>query len=144
MDETKARVILTKHEGVREKPYLDTVGKLTIGVGRNLDDVGLFPDEIQFLLSNDIKRSWKGLVEKLPWVEQLDEVRQHVLLDMCFNLGLNGLMQFKNTLVLIEKGAYANAAGQMLKSKWAGQVGKRALRLSKMMETGEWPNDVTF
>jgi len=75
---------------------------------------------------------------RLPWFTELDEVRQAVLVDMGYNLGIDGLLKFKRTLGSVESGNYANAAIQMLESKWATQVGHRAERLSDMMETGEW------
>ncbi len=126
---------LRAHEGVRSKPYRDTVGKLTIGVGRNLDDRGLSPEEIDFLLSNDIDDHWVELLTALPWVTRLSPTRQIVLLDMAFNLGVPGLLKFAHTLDSIKSGDYALAAKQMLQSKWARQVGPRARRLSQMMLT---------
>jgi len=125
------------HEGKRSKPYKDTVGKLTIGVGRNLDDVGLFDDEIELLLINDLKRFERSLDKSLPWWRDLDEVRQRVILDMCFNMGLNGLLGFKNTLAKIKAHDWAGARRGMLQSKWAKQVGARAIRLADMMLTGK-------
>lgn len=125
------------HEGKRNKPYRCTAGKLTIGVGRNLDDVGLSDDEIEYLLMNDLKRVQAELNKAIPWWEGLTPVRQKVLLDMGFNLGVPGLLGFKNTLALIKAGDYKQAAVNMLMSKWAKQVGTRAVRLAKMMETGE-------
>lgn len=125
------------HEGKRSKPYKDTVGKLTIGVGRNLDDVGLSDDEIEYLLINDLKRVEVGLDRSLSWWRDLDEVRQRVLIDMCFNMGLGGLLGFKNTLAKIKAHDWAAASRGMLQSKWAKQVGARALRLSNMMLTGK-------
>jgi lysozyme len=125
------------HEGSRSKPYKDTVGKLTIGVGRNLDDVGLFDDEIELLLINDLKRFERSLDKSLPWWRDLDEVRQRVILDMCFNMGLGGLLGFKNTLAKIKAHDWAGARRGMLQSKWAKQVGARATRLADMMLTGK-------
>lgn len=133
---------LRLHEGERLKPYRDTVGKLTIGIGRNLDDCGISAEESAVLLSNDIKRSEAELLRALPWVGKLDEVRQRVLLDMTFNLGLVGLLNFKNTLAAIEAGDYKRAATMMLDSKWAKQVGQRADRLSRMMATGMDPREL--
>lgn len=127
---------LTLHEGRRRKPYKDTVGKLTIGVGRNLDDVGLSDDEIDYLLINDIKRVEDNLDKNLPWWRGLNTVRQRVLIDMCFNMGIGGLMGFKNTLENIRKGNYSAASAGMLKSLWAKQVKGRATRLAEMMRTG--------
>lgn len=125
------------HEGKRNKPYRDTVGKLTIGVGRNLDAVGLFDDEIELLLINDLKRFERSLDKALPWWRDLDEIRQRVILDMCFNMGLGGLLGFKNTLAKIKAHDWAGARRGMLQSKWAKQVGARATRLADMMLTGK-------
>ena len=133
---------LRLHEGERLKPYRCTAGKLTIGVGRNLDDRGITAEESAMLLSNDITREERALINALPWVAQLDEVRQRVLLDMAFNMGLGGLLQFKNTLATIKAGDYQRAASMMLDSRWATQVGQRAERLSRMMATGKTPREL--
>jgi lysozyme len=100
-------------------------------------DVGLSDDEIDYLLMNDLKRVEIDLDKHLPWWSQLDTVRQRVLIDMCFNLGIKGLLGFKNTLAYVKAGQYKQAKTNMLKSKWASQVGKRAQRLAAMMETGK-------
>jgi lysozyme len=118
-------------------PYTDTVGKLTIGVGRCLDDVGISPEEAQMLLDSDIERAISNLNTGIPWWSTLDEVRQRVLVNMCFNLGIQGLLRFKNTLALVRAGKYEEASVAMLQSIWAGQVGKRAVRLAHSMKTGE-------
>lgn len=128
---------LRKHEGVRNKPYADTVGKITIGVGRNLTDVGLSDAEIDMLLANDINRTVADLDRELSWWRNLNEARQRVMIDMCFNLGIGGLLTFKNALAMIQSGQYDLASTNMLKSKWASQVGIRADTLSKMMRTGD-------
>ena len=133
---------LRLHEGERLKPYRCTAGKLTIGVGRNLEDRGITAEESAYLLGNDIDRFATELLRALPWVDQLDEVRQRVLLDMAFNLGMAGLLTFKNTLATIKAGDYQKAAAMMLDSKWAGQVGQRAERLSRMMYTGKDPREL--
>jgi lysozyme len=132
--------LLILHEGNRRYPYRCTAGKLTIGVGFNLDDVGLYPEEIDFILDNRVKQVRQGLVKALPWFVRLNEVRQAVLIDMAFNLGLEGLLKFKRTLGNIQNEHYELAARQMLESLWAKQVKGRAIRLSKMMRTGEWPS----
>lgn len=136
VDRNRLTVQLMEHEGVRYLPYYDTVGKLTIGVGRNLTDVGISKDEAQYLLATDINKVIVQLDELLPWWRDLDEVRQRVLADMAFNLGIHGLLEFTTTLGMVKAGEYADAAQQMLRSKWARQVGRRARRLSRMMETG--------
>lgn len=127
------------HEGLRLKPYRDTVGKLTIGVGRNLDDKGITQEEALHLLENDIHEVEAKLRQALPWIQDLDEVRYRVLVDMGFNLGVAGLLKFKRTLRFVETGNYASAAGAMLESKWARQVKARASRLASMMATGHDP-----
>ena len=134
----KLTEMLVDHEGMRRKPYRCTAGKLTIGVGRNLDDRGISPDEAMYMLANDIKDARRELSAAFLWFDKLDEVRQAVLIDMCVNLGLSRLQGFRNTLALIGVGKYEAAAQEMLNSKWAEQVGRRAQRLSRMMATGRW------
>lgn len=130
------RAELIRDEGVKLKPYRDTVGKLTIGVGRNLDDVGISEAEAANLLDGDIERTARALDKALPWWRNLDDVRQRVVLNMAFNMGINSLRRFKNTLAAIQAGKYEDAATGMLASKWAQQVGQRAQRLASMMRKG--------
>jgi lysozyme len=134
-----AQIIL--HEGKRFKPYKDTVGKLTIGVGRNLTDVGLSEDEINYLLVNDLKKVEDQLDNNLPWWKDLDVIRQRVLIDMAFNMGIRGLLGFTNTLKAVHEMRWNAAAEGMRQSKWAKQVGNRAKRLAQMMETGKDDSD---
>lgn len=131
--------LLILHEGKRNKPYKDTVGKTTIGIGRNLDDKGLSDSEVLYLFRNDLQQHSKEVEQAFPWVSGLDTARRAVLIDMCFNLGIGGLSKFTITLELIRNGEYEKAAVAMLQSKWATQVGNRAKRLSEMMRTGSWP-----
>lgn len=134
---TSLKQQLIVDEGIRLKPYKDTVGKLTIGVGRNLDDKGISFNEAMDLLENDIQDCYHRLETELLWFKDLDYVRQIVLANMAFNMGIKGLFGFKLTLKLIELKNYKQAAKEMLNSKWSHQVGLRALKLSKMMETGK-------
>jgi lysozyme len=127
--------LLKRDEGVRLFPYRDTVGKWTVGVGRNLDDVGLSVDEVEYLLANDIKRT-EADARQYPWFDALDETRKAVVLSMIFNLGPKGFAGFKNTIASIARGDYADAASRMLQSRWATQVGNRAVRLAAAMRTG--------
>lgn len=127
---------LVRDEDLRQKPYRCSAGKLTIGIGRNLDDVGITLDEAYFLARNDVARVVAELTLHLPWWKDLDEVRQRVLVNMGFNLGVQGLLGFKNTLELVHAGRYLEAAQAMLASKWAKQVGPRAERLAVMMRDG--------
>jgi lysozyme len=129
---------LRRDEGVRLVPYRDQVGKLTIGIGRNLDDVGISLVEAEFLLHNDIEKATAQLELHLPWTKTLDEVRRAALVNMDFNMGIGGILQFKNTLAAIQAGRYDDAADQMLESRWAHQVGPRAHRLALQVKTGEW------
>lgn len=128
---------LVAHEGLRLKPYLCTAGKRTIGIGRNLDDVGITEAEAMMLLDNDIDRCEAELDRALPWWRQMTEARQRVLLDMCFNLGIGRLLGFRNTLAAMEREDYHLAADGMLASKWASQVGRRAQTLASMMRSGK-------
>lgn len=129
---------LVRDEGLRLKPYQDSVGKTTIGVGRNLTDVGISKAEAMLMLEADIYKAESNVRDALPWVTNLDEVRRSVLVNMCFNMGIGGLLGFRNTLALIKDGKYGEAAHNMLDSKWARQVGDRAKRLAEQMTTGEW------
>jgi lysozyme len=135
MDLSKLREQLILDEGCERKPYLDTVGKRTIGVGRNLDDVGLSDDEITLMLDNDIKRATYMLDQRIPWWRKLDDVRQNVLANMAFNMG-GKLFTFVNTLAAVKRGDYEGAAKGMKASKWATQTGARAERLANMMKKG--------
>lgn len=135
MQETlKNRVI--RHEGLRLKPYRCTAGKLTIGVGRNLDDNGISETEALYLLENDLERCRQSCLQAFPWYGELDEARQGVLVEMCFNLGLTRLKGFSKMLKALELKNYALAAQEMRSSHWAQQVGKRADTLAGMMERG--------
>lgn len=127
---------LIADEGMKLKPYKDTVGKLTVGVGRNLDDNGISVDEATFMLQNDIDVVMAQLDHNLAWWRDMTEPRQRVLANMCFNLGITRLLGFINTLEAMKHGQYDKAASGMLDSLWAKQVGKRAIRLAKQMREG--------
>lgn len=129
---------LIDHEGLELKPYHCTADKLTIGVGRNIQDRGITEDEARYLLKNDIKIVEDELLTRQPVVAGLDSVRQRVLVDMGFNLGLPILMKFQNMWAAIEDEDYHEAARQMMDSRWAKQVGRRAERLAQAMSSGEW------
>lgn len=132
---------LRRDEGVEKSAYQDSLGYWTIGVGRLIDKRKggrLRDNEIDFLLSNDIDEVEEALGARINFYKGLDEARRGVLLNMAFNLGVEGLLAFKNTLNLVGAGKYKEASVEMLKSKWAKQVGNRAIRLSKQMETGQW------
>jgi lysozyme len=129
---------LIDHEGLELKPYRCTAEKLTIGVGRNIEDRGITEDEARYLLKNDIKIVEDELLEKKPVVAGLDAVRQRVLVDMGFNLGIPTLLKFQNMWAAIEEEDFETAAEEAMDSRWAKQVGQRAERLCQAMATGEW------
>lgn len=135
---------LKRDENLRLKPYPDTVGKLTIGYGRNIEDDGISPIEAEYLLFDDIATTKADVDKYIPWARQLDDARYGVLLNMAFNMGIGdtekgtGLLGFKHTLSLIKQGDYVGASVAMLQSKWALQVGSRAKRLSDQMKNGKW------
>lgn len=129
-------------EGCKPCVYKDHLGYDTIGVGRLVDSrktgSGLRPDEITYLLNNDIDDRINALGKRLPWFQDLDDVRKGVLLNMAFQLGTDGLLAFVNTLDLIRTGKYENAAHAMLQSKWATQTPARAKRMADQMRSGLW------
>ena len=128
---------LIRDEGIRLKIYQDTVGKWTIGIGRNLSDRGISRDEAMTLLHNDIDSHLREVRAALPWFDALDEVRQRAVVNMAFNLGVPKLMEFRNTLQAIADGDWRKAAAGMRASLWAKQVGARAERLAQMIERGK-------
>lgn len=123
-------------EGLKLKPYTDSVGKLTIGVGRNLNDVGISEPEARVLLGNDIDRTTQALDSAFPFWKTLSENRQAVIANMAFNVGVARLLDFKNMIHDLQAGDYLGAAREMLASQWARQVGKRADRLAETMRNG--------
>lgn len=147
---------LVLHEGLRLRPYRCTAGKLTIGVGRNLDDVGIRAAETTklgltkasvvangvsraqafTLLENDIEAAKAGLDRFAAWWRVLDPIRRRVLIDMCFNLGEARLASFVNTLAAVRRRDWSAAAAGMRNSLWYRQVGDRGERLAVMMQTG--------
>ncbi len=135
MNLDRLKADLVREEGLRLKPYTDTVGKLTIGVGRNLTDKGISREEAMAMLDADVAEVVTAL-SALPWFGGLNDVRQRVMVDMGFNLGIFGLLAFHRTLASIARGDYVIAAKEMLDSQWAHQVGDRATRLAQMMRTG--------
>ena len=130
---------LERDEGLRLKPYHDTVGKLTIGIGRNLDDVGISEAEARAMLAADVARTDAALRVKLPWVFDLDPVRASVVRNLAFNMGVAALLTFTRTLGALQAHDYATAATMLLQSRYAQQVGARAQRLADMLRTGVRP-----
>lgn len=118
-------------------PYEDTVGKVTIGWGRNLSDNGISVAEGELLLSNDLDDAVRAGT-LYPWYAGLDAARQAAVTNMLFNLGPQKFAKFYNTVQALKTQHYEEAAIYMLESKWAEQVGARARRLADTIRTGEW------
>ena len=127
---------LSIDEGRKSRMYLDSVNKWTIGVGRNLSDRALFEDEIDLMLKNDISLVTKQLDENLPWWSAMSDERQHALINLCFNMGITTLLQFKDSLALLKAGKWDEAAAAFMCSKWAKQVGNRAIRVTNQIRNG--------
>jgi lysozyme len=148
MNKVKLKRQLEVHEGKRLDAYTCPGGCLTIGVGRNLeanpatDELGreinqvgvkITEEEAHLLLDHDIDRFTSEVRSNIPQFESLSEPRQHVLIDMAFNLGTEGLLDFGRMLGAMHRGDFATAADEMLDSTWAKQVKSRAARLASMM-----------
>ncbi len=132
---------LTDEEGVVLHAYPDHLGYLTIGIGRLIDKRkggGISLDEAKYLLINDITAKTAEVEKAFPFFDELNDARQAVLVGMAFQMGIHGLLAFKNTLQLIKLGKYKEAGAGMLNSLWARQTPERAKRMAKQMETGEW------
>lgn len=127
--------MLKRHEGFRSKPYRCTAGKLTIGYGLNLD-AGITEEEAAYLLNMRVDKIKYNLSVVLPFWDKLSEMRKEVLIDMAYNLGIEGLLGFKKTLGLMGMGDYEGASKQMLTSLWAKQVPNRAKELAELFKNG--------
>lgn len=128
--------LLTTHEAYKQFPYVDTTGHLTIGIGRNLTNRGVSLSEALQLLNDDIDYFSQKLTSFLKFYDTLNEPRQMVLVDMCFNLGVQGLLNFTHMMLALEATDFERAADEMLNSIWASQVGDRAKMLAQIMRTG--------
>lgn len=132
---------LRGEEGEVLSEYKDHLGYSTIGVGRLIDKRkggGITKEESAYLLGNDVDKVIAQLNKRLPWWTKLDDARQGVLVNMAFQMGVDGLLGFKNTLAMIQAGKYSDAATGMLNSLWAKQTPARAKRMADQMRTGVW------
>ena len=134
---------LKADEGLRLKAYPDPLtgaAPWTIGYGHTGLDVhpalAWTPVQAEAALHADIARVCAGLDEKLAWWRRLNDPRQDVLVNAAFNMGVAGLLGFRNTLAAIRLGAFDDAARGLRTSRWAGQVGARAERLARQMQSG--------
>lgn len=134
--------LLKRHEGFRASPYRDSVGKLTVGYGHCLDDRPLTEDQATYLLISDAEAIYAELRQRKPVVERIDAARAAALTNMAFNLGVPGLCAFRRMWAAIEAGDWHEAAAEALDSKWSKQVGARAIEVTDMLRTGQWPADL--
>ena len=139
MDDSVDKLIkqLKKHEGLELKPYKCTSNKLTIGIGRNLEDVGISEIEAEYLLMNDLD-TYMTAAKTYDWYNGLNDARKAVIVSMLFNMGQTNFNKFLKMKQALDVGNHAEAGKQMLDSRWAKQVKGRAVELSKQMETGKW------
>lgn len=133
MNREQLRADLVSDEGLKLKPYRCTAGKLTIGVGRNIEDVGISQDEAFTLLDHDIDRVMAQLTKELPWWVTRPESVQRALANMAFQLGINGLLAFNKTLACLQAGDYQGAQNHARDSAWAKQTPVRAERVIGQM-----------
>ena len=136
MDRERLIEELKRDEGVELKAYQDTEGIWAIGIGRNLQDVGVSMEEAEYMLANDIDVAVGELQRTFDWFEGLSDARQRVCINMCFNLGLTRLLGFKKFLAAMAAGDWETAGVEMLDSKWSRQVGARSTRLKDLLLEG--------
>jgi lysozyme len=145
MDEFTARLSkqLQVEEGVKLQLYRDTKGILTIGVGRNIQQVGIHPDEAELMLANDIASSVKFL-SQYAWYTGLSDVRRAAIVDMSF-MGVDRLLHFVNMIAALGRGDFAAAREECVNSQWYIDVGPhRGDRVANMILNGAWPTDVGY
>ena len=138
---TRILEMLRKHESVETHAYVDSVGKTTIGVGRNIEagsGPGLSNNEIDYLLANDVERVNKELVNTFSWYKDLNIARKDAMTDLCFNIGLPRMMGFKKALAAMAIEDYETAAAEFLDSRWAKQVGSRSVTITDMVRSGDY------
>lgn len=128
---------IKRHEGYKKRPYRCSMGKLTIGYGRNLDDKGLLEQEAEFLLFKDVEEARIETTKAFDFFETLSQTRQEVLVEMAFNMGIKKLKRFKKMIDALKKQNFKEASVQMLDSLWAKQVKSRAQTLALLMEQGQ-------
>ena len=128
--------MLKRHEGLKLKPYKCSAGKLTIGYGRNLDDVGISKKEAEIMLDNDIARAGSECMRIFPMMYKYSQARQAVLINMMFNLGRTKFLTFKRFIEAVCAEDWGKAAYEMEDSLWFKQVGDRGKELKELMENG--------
>ena len=143
MDRAKLKSWLIREEDEVLHAYTDSEGYLTIGVGRLIDlrkGGGISHEEADLLLTNDISEKYAELTTRFPWTTQLDDVRFNALMQMAFQMGVDGLAKFKLAMAYMQGGSYTQAAGEFLNSLWAKQTPNRAKRVTDAIRTGQYPD----
>lgn len=126
---------LKRHEGFRSKVYKDSAGILTIGYGTNLEHRGVSEFEAELMLRNELL-DMEAKLNQNEWFRMQDRVRKDALINLAYNLGYSGLLNFRKMIHYLKEQNYDLASKEALDSKWAKQVGKRALELSTQIKTG--------
>jgi lysozyme len=129
---------LKRHEGVKLKPYKCSAGKLTIGVGKNIEDNGITLEEAEYLLQNDIAEARSQLLNSFPWMSTLNDARISAMINFTFNVGIGTVKKFKNALEHLKNREFDEAATEMLNSRWSEQVGARSKEIADQIRTGKW------
>ena len=133
MDYDRLKKQLVVHEGLELKPYKCTANKTTIGVGRNIEEVGISEDEAMYLLDNDIKNVVAQCQATFSWFDGLTDIRKEAIVNLVFNMGLSTFCKFKKTISYIEQGLYELAGTELLDSNYARQVGQRSVDVANMI-----------
>lgn len=144
LDLNRLHDMIIRHEGMRLKPYRCPAGKLTIGVGRNLDDNGISHAEAMMMLDNDIHQAQVEAAKTFAWFESLSPARKDVIVSMLFNMGMFRFSRFTKFFMAVAEKDFEKAASEMLNSLWAAQVGSRAVELSEMMRQDTYFDEVSI
>jgi len=126
------------HEGFRSNVYTCSGGKKTLGYGRNLEDIGISEEEAEMLLKNDIYEATNQLLNAFPWMATFSDVRISAMINFTFNVGIGTVRKFSNTIEYLKNEDWEAAADEMMDSKWAEQVGNRAIQITEQIRTSRW------
>ena len=126
------------HEGFRSTVYTCSGGKKTVGYGRNLQDIGISEEEAEMLLKNDIYEATNQLLNAFPFMATFSDVRISAMINFTFNVGIGTVRKFSNTIEYLKNEDWEAAADEMMDSKWAEQVGDRAIQITEQIRTGRW------
>jgi|TARA_B110000902_G_scaffold28571_1_gene30958 lysozyme len=135
MDMVRLRETITRHEGSRLQMYQDSLGIWTIGVGHNIQEKGISPKVMELMLDEDLEEAISELKRSVSFFSKMPQQVQEALVNLSFNMGIPRLMQFKKTLALLREGDFESAADELLDSRYAEQVGRRALEIADMIRT---------